>query len=61
MTKRILEEVQLYEKHQPFKLIRSGIFGSGCGIRDEHLVTVSIDFGNLVDKFEWNIIDENNM
>jgi hypothetical protein len=65
MTKKILEEIKFYEKFHPFDLFKNGVFASGCGIENEHLININLDISehNLTfrDSFQWDIINEENM
>jgi hypothetical protein len=65
MTRRISEEIRFFEKVKPFKLLKEGVFGSGSGINDEHLIKINLDlkYGgyNYQDEFEWDLINEDNM
>ena len=69
MTRKILEEIRFYEKYQPYKLFKSGVFGSGAGIQEEHLITIKLDLeaegdmGQLSykDIFEYDILSMENV
>jgi hypothetical protein len=64
MTKKILEEIKFYEKFHPFELFKKGVFGSGFGIENEHLIHINLDIVDdgitLKDSFQWDIINEDN-
>ena len=63
MTRRIIEEIKFYEILKPFDILREGVFGSGCGLEDEHLILINLNFSHdgLVyqDSFEWDLVSEN--
>lgn len=65
MTKKILEEVKFYDRFNPYDLFKSGVFGSGCGIENEHLININLDITDksltYKDSFQWDIINEENM
>ena len=65
MTRRIVEEIKIYDKIKPYKQIYDGIFGSGCGLQDEHLINIDLNISNsnvtYKDQFEWDIINDMNM
>jgi hypothetical protein len=64
MTRKILEDIKFYDKIKPYQLIKQGVFNSGCGIEDEHLVTIYLDivYDNIrfKDELEWDITNEDN-
>jgi hypothetical protein len=65
MTRRITEEIKIYDKFQPYILFKEGVFGHGTGIDDDHVINVKIDLthGNITykDSFEWDILNEDNV
>jgi hypothetical protein len=65
MCKRILEDISLYNTVRPFSLFKSGIFGSGMGVVEEHIIPITINIENqgciYKDQFEWDLANENNM
>lgn len=65
MTRKILEEVKFYDKVGPWTMFKGGVFGSGVGIEDEHLLTIKLDIANeevtYRDAFEWDLIGETDM
>ena len=65
MTRKILEEIKFYEHFRPFYLIKSGTFGNGGGVEDEHLIPITIDIASknffYRDTFDWDITNEENM
>lgn len=59
MTRRIVEEIKFYDCVKPFEFIKEGVFGSGAGLEDEHLITINLNLSHerysYQDAFEWNL------
>jgi hypothetical protein len=60
MTRRISEEIKFYDCLNPFEVIRSGIFGVGTGLENEHLININFNLTHqgyvYHDSLEWNIV-----
>jgi len=65
MTRKISEEIKFYERIKPFSKLSAGLFGNGCGIADEHLITIDLKIIteniSYIDSFEWDVLNESNM